>query len=88
MARNIQIFLSQRYTIEITEKEVSKEKAQILDEDKVLELIQSGSFEAKDHVNEKQSYDDIRDMLLKLMDEGKVTQKFSDDKKMVLEAIN
>lgn len=74
--------------IAVIEKEISKEEAQVLDEDKVLELIQSGSFEAKDHVNEKQSYDDIRDMVLKLMDKGKITQKFTDDKKMALEAIN
>lgn len=74
--------------IAVIEKEISKEEAQVLDEEKVLELIQSGSFEAKDHVNEKQSYNDIRDMVLKLMDEGKITQKFSDAKKMVLEAIN
>ena len=71
--------------IKVIEKEISKEESQVLDEDKVLELIQSGSFEAKDYVNEKQNYDDIRDMVLKLMDEGKITQKFTDDKKMVLE---
>ncbi len=78
--------------ITIIEKAISKEEAQMLDEDRILELIKSGSFEAKDHVNEQQSYDDIRDKVLKLMDEGKITQIFTADKKnegnMVLEAVN
>lgn len=74
--------------IEVIEKEIYKEKVQMLDEDKILELIQSGSFEVGDYVNEKQSYDFIRDMVLKLMDKGKITQKFTNDKKMILEAVN
>lgn len=73
--------------IEVIKKEISKEEVQMLDEDKILELIQSGSFEAKDHVNKQQSYDEIRDIVLNLMDKGKITQKFTADKKMVLEAI-
>ncbi len=58
----------------------------MLDEDQVLELIQSGSFEAKDYVNKKQSYDDIRHMLLKLMDEDKLLRNLPMGK-MMLEAI-
>jgi hypothetical protein len=71
-----------------SEKEINQEEIQMLDKNKIIELIKSGSFEPKDYVSEQQSYDDIRDMVLKLMDEGKITQKFTSDKKMVLEAVN
>ncbi len=74
--------------IEVIEKEIKKEEIQMLDENKLLELIQLGSFEVNDYVNEQQSYDDIRDMVLGLIDNGKITQKFTENKKMVLEAVN
>ena len=65
-----------------------------LDKEQILELIAQGDFNPKDYVNEQQSYDDIRDMIIGtkdksgLIDEGLAVQKFDKKlKKMVLKVI-
>lgn len=73
--------------LEVVENNFIKEEAQMLGENKVVELIQSGSFEAKDYVGEKQSYDDIRDMVIKFLDEERITQTFTEDKKIILKTM-
>jgi type I restriction enzyme S subunit len=68
-----------------------KEAITMLDKKQILELIAQGNFDPKDYVNEQQSYDDIRDMIIGtknksgLIDEGLVAQEFDKElKKMVL----
>lgn len=72
----------------MAEKKLNTEEMTMLDEDKIIELIEAGKFEVKEYVTEQQNYDEIRDAVLKLIDEGKIHQKFSADKKMILEVAN
>lgn len=55
-----------------------------LDEDSLLEEIKKGDFDASKFVNEHQSYDAIKDMIFKLIEDEKIAQKFDDSKKIIL----
>jgi hypothetical protein len=58
-----------------------------LDGYRLLEEIKKGDFEASKYVNEHQNYDAIKDMIFKLIEDGKISQKFDDNsKKIILEA--
>lgn len=58
-----------------------------LDENRLLQEIKKGDFEASKYVNEHQNYDAIKDMIFKLIEDGKISQKFDDNsKKIILEA--
>ena len=57
-----------------------------LDENKLLQEIKKGDFETSKYVNEHQNYDAIKDMIFKLIEDGKISQKFDNDsKKIILE---
>ena len=57
-----------------------------LDENKLIEEIKKGDFEASKYVNEHQNYDAIKDMVFKLLEDGKLSQKFDAiSKKIILE---
>ncbi len=49
-----------------------KEALKMLDKEQVLELIKQGNFDPKDYVNAEQSYDSIRDMIFKLLDDKNI----------------
>lgn len=71
--------------ITLLDKKISQQELQVLDEERILELIKLGDFKAQDHVNESQSYDEIRDLVLKLLSEKKITQRLTSKKKIILE---
>lgn len=74
--------------IELIQKEQEEITMAIkLDENKLLEEIKKGDFEVSKYVNEYQNYDAIKDMIFKLIEDGKISQKFDDNfKKIILEA--
>ena len=74
--------------IELIQKEQEEITMAIkLDENKLIEEIKKGDFEASKYVNEHQNYDAIKDMIFKLIEDGKISQKFDDNsKKIILEA--
>lgn len=59
-----------------------------LDENKLLEEIKKGDFEASKYVNEHQNYDAIKDMIFKLIEDGKISQKFDDIYKKIILEVN
>ena len=73
--------------IELIQKEQEEITMAIkLDENRLLEEIKKGDFEASKYVNEHQNYDAIKDMIFKLIEDGKISQKFDNDsKKIILE---
>ncbi len=73
--------------IELIQKEQEEITMVIkLDENKLLEEIKKGDFEVSKYVNEHQNYDAIKDMIFKLIEDGKISQKFDyDSKKIILE---
>ena len=73
--------------IELIQKEQEEITMVIkLDENKLLQEIKKGDFEASKYVNEHQNYDAIKDMIFKLIEDGKISQKFDNDsKKIILE---
>lgn len=73
--------------LDVTKIEVQEEiiMAIKLDENKLLQEIKKGNFEASKYVNEHQKYDAIKDMIFKLIEDGKISQKFDDSKKIILE---
>ncbi|MFA7085577.1 MAG: restriction endonuclease subunit S [Aliarcobacter sp.] len=74
--------------IELIQKEQEEITMSIkLDGYRLLEEIKKGDFEASKYVNEHQNYDAIKDMIFKLIEDGKISQKFDDNsKKIILEA--
>lgn len=70
----------------IKEEQKEIEMAIKLDENKLVEEIKKGGFETSKYINEHQNYDQIKDMLFKLIEDGKISQKFDDEsKKIILE---
>ena len=57
-----------------------------LDENKLLQEIKKGDFETSKYVNEHQNYDAIKDMIFKLIEDGKISQELvefrTDDEKI------
>lgn len=74
--------------IELIEKEQEEKVMEIkLDENKLIEEIKKGAFDVSKYVNEHQNYDTIKEMIFKLIEDGKISQKFDDEsKKIILEA--
>ncbi|WP_151945750.1 restriction endonuclease subunit S [Aliarcobacter butzleri] len=73
--------------IELIQKEQEEITMAIkLDEKKLLEEIKKGDFEASKYVNEHQNYDAIKDMIFKLIEDGKISQELvefrTDDEKI------
>jgi type I restriction enzyme S subunit len=61
--------------IELTQKEQEEITMAIkLDENRLLEEIKKGDFETSKYVNEHQNYDAIKDMVFKLIEDGKISQ--------------
>ena len=73
--------------IELIQKEQEEITMAIkLDENRLLQEIKKGDFEVSKYVNEHQNYDAIKDMIFKLIEDGKISQKFDNDsKKIILE---
>ena len=73
--------------IELIQKEQEEITMSIkLDGYRLLEEIKKGDFEASKYVNEHQNYDAIKDMVFKLLEDGKLSQKFDAiSKKIILE---
>lgn len=73
--------------IELIQKEQEEITMAIkLDEKRLLEEIKKGDFEASKYVNEHQNYDVIKDMIFKLIEDGKISQELvefrTDDEKI------
>lgn len=73
--------------IELIQKEQEEITMVIkLDENKLLEEIKKGDFETSKYVNEHQNYDAIKDMIFKLIEDGKISQELvefrTDDEKI------
>jgi len=49
-----------------------------LDENRLLEEIKKGDFEVSKYVNEHQNYDAIKDMIFKLIEDGKISQELAE----------
>ena len=74
--------------IELIQKEQEEITMVIkLDENRLLEEIKKGDFDTSKYVNEHQNYDAIKDMIFKLIEDKKISQKFDNNsKKIILEA--
>jgi type I restriction enzyme S subunit len=74
--------------IELIQKEQEEITMVIkLDENRLVEEIKKGDFETSKYVNEHQNYDAIKDMIFKLIEDKKISQKFDNNsKKIILEA--
>ena len=74
--------------IELIQKEQEEITMVIkLNENRLVEEIKKGDFETSKYVNEHQNYDAIKDMIFKLIEDKKISQKFDNNsKKIILEA--
>jgi len=65
--------------IELKEKKQDEITMAIkLDENRLLEEIKKGDFEVSKYVNEHQNYDAIKDMIFKLIEDGKISQELAE----------
>ena len=71
--------------IELMKKEQEETIMEIkLSENKLIEEIKKSDFQASKYVNKHQNYDAIKNMIFKLIEEGKISQKFDDKSKEII----